>query len=242
LDVGSEKHNKHNNQNKENKQNAIGNKGGEIIDYEFRTYEEPDDSLKDLNKDMNLGLETEDEDESLIESIEIKYNNSNLKIISGFIINYLDKINDIQNTYDDLTQSKIDSLVTIHDQKLRTANLKSFEWLSKTGNEAERQYVFLQMHKLKKLTYADLSQYLTKQYGDDFRNMPLTGDYNEDDVEYEENDYYEYKAEYDEDGNEKEKQDDDIDDEEMGEVYDPDEDEDGDQDYGYLAVDDGDND
>jgi len=227
---------------KQTKTNANGNKGGEIIDYEFRKYEEPDESLKDLNKEMNLGIEYEDEDEPLIESIDIKFNNSNLKIISGFILNYLDKINDIQTTYDELTKSKIDSLVTIHDQKLRTANLKSFEWLSKSGNEAERQYVFLQMHKLKKLTYADLSQYLTKKYGDDFKDMPLTGDYNNDDVEYEEIDEYDIKAEYDEDGNEKEKQDIDIDNDEMGEVFDDEENEEGDQDYDYLAVDDGDND
>ena len=237
------------NQGNQGNPNQKNNQGGEIIDYEFKTYEEPDDSLKDLNKEMNLGLETEDEDEVLIESIEIKYNNSNLKIISGFIINYLDKINDIQLTYDELTNTKVNSLVTIHDQKLRTANLKSFEWLSKSGNEAERQFVFLQMHKLKKLKYAELSDYITKTYGDDFKNMPLTGDYNEDDMEYVEKDEYTEKdeddnaeIEYNEDGSEKERKDIDIDNEEMGRVYDVEDsdNEDGDQDYGNLAVDDGD--
>ena len=63
-------------------------------------------------------------------------------------------------------------LVTTHDQKVRNANLRSFEWLSNTGNEAERQYVFLKMHKLKKLKYADLSKYLAKNY-DAANNLPL---------------------------------------------------------------------
>ena len=105
------------------------------------------------------------------------------------------------------------------------------------------------MHKLKKLKYAELSDYITKKYGDDFKNMPLTGDYNEDDMEYVEKDEYTEKdeddnaeIEYNEDGSEKERKDIDIDNEEMGRVYDVEDsdNEDGDQDYGNLAVDDGD--
>ena len=232
------------------------NQTGEIIDYRFRVNEEPDEALKDLNQEMNLGLEykndyneyNEDTDEDTqIESIEIKNNNSNLKIIGGFIISYLDKINDIQLTYDELTTTKINLIVNTHEQKLRTANLKSFEWLSQTGNEAQRQIVMLQMHKLKKLKYADLAQYVSKEYGAEFNNLSaFTDNDNEDDNEYVESDNYEgeiendenddYKVEYDEDGNEKERKDIDIDNEEMGVVFDIEEDEDGDQDYGNLAV------
>jgi len=242
------------NQNKSQTQSRnLDNQTGELIDYNFRTNIEPDESLKDLNREMNLGIETDDyEDETLIESLEIKNNNTNLKIISGFIISYLEKINDTQLTYDELTNEKINLLVTTHDQKLRNSNLKGFEWLHKSGNEAERQLVFLQMHKLKKLKYADLAKYLlTKTNNSDFNSTPLNEneididiDNDYDDKENDENDEYEGEVEqdveYDENGNQKERIDMDIDMEEMGQVFDEEENEEGDQDYGYQAVDDGD--
>ena len=233
-----------------------GKQTGEIIDYKFRMNEEPDQALRDLNQDMHLGLEYNDndiyneneyEEEPQIESLEIKTNNTNLKIIGGFIISYLDKINDVQVTYDELTTNKINLIVNTHEQKIRTANLKSFEWLSQAGNEAQRQIVLLQMHTLKKLKYADLAQYISKEYGGDlggdFNNAALITD---DDDEYLENDNYDgeggdkdYEVEYNDDGTEKERKDNDIDQEEMGEVFDVEENDEGDQDYGYQAVDGG---
>ena len=209
--------------------------------------EEPDEALKDLNQDMNLGLEynnDNEDEENLIESLEIKQNNTNLKIIGGFIISYLDKINDVQLTYDELTTTNINLTVNTHEQKLRTANLKSFEWLSKSGNEMERQLVFLQMHKFKKLKYADLAKYVSNEYGAEFNNVSAFTDYdNEDDII--ESDNYEGEIEtnneneYNEDGTEREKKDIDIDMEEMGQVFNEEENDDGDQDYGYQAVDGG---
>jgi len=231
-----------------NKKLDMEKQTGELIDYRFRKHIEPDEALKDLNQDMNLGLEyneDHEDEENLIESLEIKHNNTNLKIIGSFIISYIDKISDVQNTYDELTTTQINLIVNTHEQKLRTANLKSFEWLSKTGNEAERQMVLLQMHKLKKLKYADLAQFVSKEYGADFNNNNNVEAFadmnNEDDIDYEENDDYEgedgkNEIEYNEDGTEIERKEMDIDREEMGQVFDIEENEDGDQDYGYLAV------
>ena len=221
---------------------------GEIIDYSFRMNEEPDEALKDLNQDMNLGIEynnDNEDEENMIESLEIKHNNTNLKIIGGFIISYLDKINDVQLTYDELTTTNINLTVNTHEQKLRTANLKSFEWLSKSGNEMERQLVFLQMHKFKKLKYADLAKYVSNEYGAEFNNVSAFTDYdNEDDIIESDNYEGEIEAdnenEYNEDGTEREKKDVDIDMEEMGQVFDEEENDDGDQDYGYQAVNSGD--
>ena len=229
--------------------NKLGNQMGDLIDYEFRQNIDPDESLRDLNEYMNLGIENDDEDEVLIDSININQKNTNLKIISEFIINYLDKINDIQITYDELTNSNIKLLVITHDQKVRNANLRSFEWLSNTGNEAEREYIYLKMHKLQKLKYADLSNYLAKNYDVANKlNLDIDDEIDIDDVDNinntdgnDGNDYedkIDYDVEYNEDGNEKREMD--IDNDEMGYVFDAEDNDDGDQDYGYLAVDDGD--
>jgi len=231
--------------NKDNKSNKMNlENSGEIIDYKFRVNEEPDEALKDLNQNLNLGLEDNDDDENLIESIEIKHNNNNLKIIGDFIISYLDKINDTQITYDELTTTKINLIVNTHEQKLRTANLKSFEWLSQTGNEAQRQIVLLQMHKLKKLKYADLAQFVSKEYDAEFNNVSAFTDNDNDDYnEIIESDNYEgekddkdYEVEYDENGYEIERKDMDIINEEIGVVFDVEENDEADQDYGNLAV------
>ena len=222
---------------------------GELIDYNFRLNEEPDESLKDLNRDMNLGLEPNfDEDEdTLIESFEIKNNNTNNKIIGAFILSYLDKINENQLTYDELTNTKINSLVSTHDQKLRTSNLKGFEWLSKSGNESERQLVFLQMHKLKKLKYADLAKYLSKDYGFNANNNPIMDLDFDNEVDYNEDDNYdgeivEKDVDIDDDGGGRDFEDkDDMGMDGMGMVFDAEEDEDGgNQDYGYIEADYGD--
>ena len=149
----------------------------ELIDYKFREYEEPAESLKDLNRELyldldeNVGLDNiyNTDDNEYIESFELKKSN-NLNIISGFITTYLDKINDIQTTYDELTTEKINTIVTTHDQKLRDANLQGFKWLSTEGQEDARQFVFLKMHKLKKLDYADISKYLKLEYGSNYDN------------------------------------------------------------------------
>ena len=165
-------------------------------------------------------------------------------IIGDFIISYLDKINDTQITYDELTTTKINLIVNTHEQKLRTANLKSFEWLSQTGNEAQRQIVMLQMHKLKKLKYADLAQFVSKEYDAEFNNVSAFTDNDNDDYNeiiesdnYEgEKDHKDHEVEYDENGYEIERKDMDIFDEEIGVVFDVEEIDEADQDYGNLAV------
>ena len=149
----------------------LGQKTNEIINYKFNQYEEPDENVKEFRKYINVDMDTtEDEDKNFIESFDIK-KSDNLKIVSDFIIIYLNKINDTQILYDSLTIEQIHNVVSTHDQKLRDANLKGFEWLSREGNEEERQLVFLKMKKLKKLDYAGIAKYLKTEYGDRFNQF-----------------------------------------------------------------------
>jgi len=166
--------------NKLNNKSEIGKIKTEIIDYNFNlerglTNDLDNDALRDLrelNRDMNFGLEQENqfENQNLIQSFEIK-NNKNIKVIEEFIVKYLDKINNTQTLYDDLTPTKINLLVSTNDQKTRDYNLRGFRFLSESDNEAERQLVYMQMHKFEKLDYGDVAKYLTKQYGDKFTNF-----------------------------------------------------------------------
>ena len=213
--------------------NKIGKKPVEQVKYKFRAVEEPDEALKDLAREMEIEM---DEDEyvsgegdkvNFIESFEIK-NSDNLKAVGGFILTYLDKINDIQTTYDDLTYEYINLINTENEQKRIENTLKSFEWLAKEGHEAERQVIFLKMNKLKKVSYADLTSHLMSEYGDDIFN---------------ETDTYEStvaQEEFDENGDRIMRRNemglDSYEQGEIGEVFDEEDMEDVDQDYGMLAV------
>jgi len=164
--------------------NKAKNKKTEVIKYNFKKQtgaNGANESALDFNKELNLslGLETEEQeimdalDENneidFIESFEIT-NSNNLKTIGGFIIAYLDKVNEMHTTYDSLTDKRIAFEVTKFDQKKIEANLKGFQWLAKEGNESERQLVFIKMNKLKTLKYAGIASYLTDKHGESYTN------------------------------------------------------------------------
>ena len=256
----------------------IATKDSEIVDYKFKVVEETDDALKDYKRELNLDNDfinnnennqynynesneineineinniNNDDEVNFIESFEIK-NSSNLKIINGFITKYLDNINEIQNTYDELTNKHIKEVVTSHNQKLIEETLKGMEWLSKEGHESEKQLVFLKMHKLKKINYAGLAEHLQNEYGDiyddgdkfnendeyDASNEMINaggdgvdGGFDGDNDNEKNNDYERQNNEF---GLDKYEQ------AEMAQIFDEEENEEGDQDYGFLAGGDGD--
>ena len=247
----------------------ISKKISETVDYKFKVINEPDEALKDYNRELNLDndsiINTNDNDNdnngngnnninnindyekevNFIESFEIK-TSDNLKNITGFIAKYLENINDIQNTYDELTNKHIKEVVTSHNQKLIEETLKGMEWLSREGHESEKQLVFIKMNKLKKINYAGLSEYLQNEYGDVY----------DDNDKFKENDEYDAGREINENinideiednekNNDYERQNnefglDNYEQGEMAQIFDGEENDEGDQDYGYLAGGDGD--
>ena len=211
--------------------NKIEKTETETIDYKFRVNRNPDDTLLDMNKDMNLQLENEEgildtgEDNiNFIESFEIT-NSDNLKLIGIFITKYLDRIADIQNTYDRLTESNINKVVTKHNQKHIEETLRGFKWLAKDGNESERQIIFLRMYNLKNISYGGIADHLKHEYGSNFM----------DDVANNDNDDYDGEKLREENDNELGTNHDD-DPDEVGEVYDGEEDDEEDQGYDNQEV------
>jgi hypothetical protein len=161
----------------------------------------------------------------------------------------LDNINEIQNTYDELTNKHIKEVVTSHNQKLIEETLKGMEWLSKEGHESEKQLVFLKMHKLKKIKYSDLAEHLQSEYGDIYddgdkfkENDEYDGDQDmtgvgvglDDTVDVNDGANNEFERQNNEFGLDKYEQ------AEVGQIFDDEENEDGNQDYGFLAAGDGD--
>ena len=211
--------------------NKIEKTETETIDYKFRVNRNPDDTLLDMNKDMNLQLENEEgildtgEDNiNFIESFEIT-NSDNLKLIGIFITKYLDRIADIQNTYDRLTESNINKVVTKHNQKHIEETLRGFKWLAKDGNESERQIIFLRMYNLKNISYGGIADHLKHEYGSNFM----------DDVANNDNDDYDGEKLREENDNELgDNHDDDPD--EIGYVFDGEEDDEEDQGYDNQEV------
>ena len=207
----------------------VGKRQVEEITYNFRQPVEPDDALKDLNREMDIGedyLDTEEE-VNFIESFEIK-NSDNLKAIASFIITYLDKINDIQATYDTLTKEYVNIEVVQHEQKHIENTLKSFEWLAKEGHEVERQLAFIKLNKLKTIGYSNITEHLMAEYGDDIFNETDNYDVEVDMMDVEGGDQPGRVNELGLDQYEME---------EMGQVIDLEEVEDADQDYGIIAID-----
>ena len=229
------------------KLDSSNSSNGELIDYNFKVNADPDNSLKELNMDMELGFKYNDEEEeNQIESFEIKYN-TNLKIITEFIIKYLEKISAVQNTYDELTPSKINNVVLTHAQKMITSNLKIFGDLAEQGNEELKKLVYIQMHKFKKINYDNLGQYLRAEHSDNLNILSTTAD-DDDELANAENDDYDgedYNKDqdndnYNQDNNEKNPIYDYNENENLDGVYDGEDNDDGDQDYGNLEAYDGD--
>jgi hypothetical protein len=211
----------------------IGKKKVDEIKYNFYKPVEPDEALRELNREMDIGNEYLDEDEGIdfIESFEIK-NSDNLKAIAGFITTYLDKVDDLNNTYDTLTKDYINIQVTEHEQKHIENTLKSFEWLAKEGHEVERQLAFIKLNKLKKIDYANITEYLITEYGNDMFNETDKYDSKPDLIISEGDDQYQGQNL----GKNEDLGLDDYEMGEMGEVFDTEDMEDVDQDYGMLAI------
>ena len=208
--------------------NKLTNVESELIDYDFQMSEEPNNDLKELNKELQLGLDEDsildtEEEVNFIESIEIQ-NSDNLKIVYEFIITYLDYIKSNQNTYDILSETYIKHEITRFDQKKIERTLKQYKILKEEQNEELRMVLYLQMHVQKNLkleNFADtvenmLNNNMYNSSQDSVDNYEEVPEYNDD---YVPNETTEKSEEY------------------MGTVISGDNDV-GDQDYDMIAVDD----
>jgi hypothetical protein len=204
----------------------------EIVSYKFKVAEnvtsniapvdmnEGENILMDLTNDTDGNMEP---DMDFIESFESK-NSDNLKLVGEFVTAYLNKVDDILRDYDALTQDNIAKVIAKHEQKQIEATLKSFEFISREGNEDEYQRLRIKMNILKKVEYRNITEHLKSIFGDD---------YLETDEQVEE--------EYDQDGNVIQRVNEmGFDDYEMGQMGQAvaGEDYEGDQDYDCIAVDD----
>jgi hypothetical protein len=207
----------------------------DIIDYKFIQPTEQDAALSDYANEMDINLVNEDtplDDDGqpldLIESFEFK-NSNNLKVVGGFIIVYLDHINETQTTYDELTKEYINLKVTEAKQTEIENTLRTFEWLSMDTHEDAYQLVMMKM-RLKKINYAGLNEFARQQYGDDFLD--------EENDEYQGEEDGDEEHDYDKDGDEDdERKVDKYDlDNELPQVFGTEDLDDGDMDYGYIGV------
>jgi hypothetical protein len=206
----------------------IGKNSGEIVDYKFKQIIEKDPALDDFSQNTGINIQTDDitldEDGNpidMIESFEIK-NSSNIKIISSFIITYLEYISDNQETYDDLTPSEINRIVTKDEQKRIERTLRTHEFLATEGNEEIKRLVGMQM-KLERIDYKNFANFVQSEFVDEM-------------VIQENDEYIGEKDEIEEDEEIVGKQDDDFYPGAM--VVGSDEFDDIDMNYDYIAVDD----
>ena len=206
----------------------------EIVKYKFKSPTKT--PVVDENIHMDLGdsivMQATDDlagaieatEMDLVESYESK-NSDNVKVITEFVIAYLDKINQTTLDYDSLTQEQIAKTIAKHDQRQIEATLRSFELLSREGYEDEYQRVVrIRMNKLKKVEYRDLTEYLKGVFGDDYLEREFDGEM----VAVDEEEAATKRVEDGLDGYEQGQ---------VGEVFDPDDyDEDIGQDYDFLEV------
>jgi hypothetical protein len=220
--------------------NKMNKKDTEMIDYNFKITDVPNNEIIDLNKEINLRLDEEDsldadnndEEINFIESFELK-NSINLKVISEFIITYLNYIKKNQETYDELTDKRIKNEITAFDQKRIEKTLNAFKILKEEGNEETRMLLYAQMNAFKKINYSNIAENVEKLFDNDMNDIYVKNENSGDSVDtYDENPDLneEYvPGEYDNDNY--------YENEQMGQVISRDDDE-GDQDYNMIAVDD----
>jgi len=153
--------------------NKIGKNKTDIIDFKFKQPVDKDPALADYQAEMDIALADDDAplDEDgqpidLIESFEFK-NNTNLKVVGEFIITYLDKVYDTQNTYDELTNDYVNLIVTKDKQKDIENTLRTFEWLNMETHEDIYQLTMMKM-RMKKVNYGNIYQYIRQEQGDEF--------------------------------------------------------------------------
>ena len=133
--------------------------------------------------------------------------------------------------YDELTDKRIKSEITIFNQKRIERTLKALKILNEEGNEDTKlMLLYIQMRVLKKINYGNLAENVEQLFQDDTINT------------YDSVDTYDEKAVLNVDPNSsgddkyKDRDDDDIGND-FGRVISRDDD-DGEQDYDTLAVDD----
>lgn len=164
----------------------LGKQKTDIIDFKFKQQQnDVDPALADFAQDMEMDINMHGDDAildedtqelDLIESFEFK-NNTNLKTVGDFIITYLDRINDTQNTYDELTNEYVRIIITQDNQKKIENTLRTFEWLHMENNEEMYQMAMMKM-RLDKVNYANIYQYIKQEKGDNFLDEEFNGDDN----------------------------------------------------------------
>ena len=222
--------------------NKIDKKDTESIDYNFKIADMPNNNVMDLNKDINIqlgedNLDTE-EDINFIESFELK-NSVNLKVVSEFIISYLNYIKSNQETYDALTDKRIKNEITAFDQKRIERTLNSFKLLKEEGNEEARMLLYAQMNVFKKINYSNIAEHVDKLFDNDMNDMYVKNEHSGDSIDvYDENPDMIEDTGGDNDDKVNKYNEDKYDNEQMGQVISREDDEEGDQDYDMIAVDD----
>ena len=211
--------------------NNINKKESKTVNYNFKIAKEQNHDFYNLKNEINLeldedALDEEEDNVNFIESIEIKKSN-NLKIVSEFIITYLDYIHNNQSIYDELTEKCIKNNITVFDQKRIENNLKVFKTLNEEGNEEKKMLLYMQMNVLKKINYGNLSENLDKLFEDDAEGLGDSVDNYEEKAELD-NEYVPSKYDNDEV----------YDNQQMSKVISREDDDEGNQDYNNLAVDD----
>ena len=120
----------------------ISNKKAEIIKYTFKPVESTPVDIEPINMGDEIVMEMtddlagamEEKQMDFIEKIEEK-SSDNIKVVTSFVITYLNKIDQMLQVYDALTKENITKNIAKHDQKQIEATLKSVEYISKEGHE-----------------------------------------------------------------------------------------------------------
>ena len=209
----------------------IRNGKTDILEYNFIKKIQQDTAIVEYSNEMDIDLVNTDvylddngQPIDLLDNIRIT-NSNNIKMISNFIITFIERINITQDIYDELTLEKVNNLIVEDKQKKIEQTLKSFEWLNKEDNEENYLLLKLQM-KLNRVGYRNIVDYLSNQYGKDF--------YEEENDEYKGNNLKEPldgKEDVNDGANAIE-----IKEEDAGVVVAFEDLDDGDMDYGYIAV------
>lgn len=153
----------------------ISNKKAEIIKYTFKPVESTPVDIEPINMGDEIVMEMtddlagamEEKQMDFIEKIEEK-SSDNIKVVTSFVITYLNKIDQMLQVYDALTKENITKNIAKHDQKQIEATLKSVEYISKEGHEEEYKLLRIKMNILKKVEYRNLSEYAKTIFGDEF--------------------------------------------------------------------------
>lgn len=158
----------------------IGKKNAKDMDIKFKLSvkeSREDEIMPSMNMDV-IDMEAADENDiDLVESYEIKTSN-NMKMITEFVVSYMEKVNQVLEDYDELTPINIKSIIDKHDQKNREATIRAFELLNTEGYERMHSEIMYMLKVSGKLQYKDITEYLKEQLGDeDLKRVDDNDDY-----------------------------------------------------------------